>query len=134
LLANQRAFTTNQRAFVPKQVILAQKQVILAPNKVILAPKQVILVSRRTILSPDKSLFYNDLPALRASFKSFWGNQFPQTPHKGYLPRALPPAKPAEAPLHAIPAPHTRPAVNSLRLGRGRDCVKNKNMICFKPE
>ncbi|MDR2518133.1 MAG: hypothetical protein LBD13_01800 [Spirochaetaceae bacterium] len=38
--------------------------------------------------------------ALRVRFlKRIWGNQFPQAPHKGYLPRVLSPATSAEAPL-----------------------------------
>jgi hypothetical protein len=43
-------------------------------------------------------LFYRRCASL-ALFKSLWGNQFPQTPAKGYLRRARALSNSAEAPL-----------------------------------
>jgi hypothetical protein len=93
----------------PTEPLLDPTELLLDLTELILEPTELILEPTEPILSPHKSLFYNELSALRASLGRGWRAFLPalhglrillrtsrkgtafgclQTTPKGFMPRA----------------------------------------------
>ncbi|MDR2518479.1 MAG: hypothetical protein LBD13_03575, partial [Spirochaetaceae bacterium] len=87
------------------------KQTYFARKKTYFARKQTYFARKKTGFPAALGWYIKNYRRFRASLGTIWGNQFPQTPAKGFLRCARALSNSAEAHLQAIPAPETRPAV-----------------------